>query len=102
MVIQLNLFKDSVPVPAIASAGAAGCCSDEMHPDYSPVVSDDFCGERFSDMCHRAGFDSIMELIKPCLKCSYNGLCDSDECAAYCFELDINDPYEDREDLYDF
>lgn len=102
MVVQLNMFNCSAPAPAVAGAGAPVRSAADKCTVAPSVVSGDFCGERFADMCRRADLGFMLDMFDPCLSCPYNGLCDSDECAVKCFRLDVSDPYEDSEELYDF
>lgn len=100
MVVQMDLFNGSAPVPASAGSGAADKCAADKCAAESSVVSNDFCGVMFADMCHRAGLESMMDMFDPCYSCCYHGLCDHDECAAHCYKLDVNDPCEDEESFY--
>ena len=42
----------------------------------------------FQEMAQRAGIVDAVACCDPCIKCRYNGLCDSDECAMKGFRLD--------------
>lgn len=42
----------------------------------------------FQEMAQRADIVDVVACCDPCIKCRYNGLCDSDECAMKGFRLD--------------
>lgn len=60
-------------------------------------VAPSFEGARdYEDAAMRAG---ILDLIlNPCAKCSYCGICDSDDCAMHLFDLDVDELISEEED----
>lgn len=45
--------------------------------------------EDFSQACLRAGFARGDIMTNPCHRCPFEGLCDSDDCAALLFNTDV-------------
>lgn len=37
-----------------------------------------------------AAFNRRVVPVDPCVKCRYRGMCDADDCAMPCFDLDVN------------
>ena len=37
-----------------------------------------------------AAFNRRVVPVDPCVKCRYRGMCDADDCAMHCFDLDVN------------
>lgn len=98
--IELSLWDDSLNVCAIPSTSAP--VGSEASP--APVCAgigkvgalvDSVCGldlsdeEDFSQACLRAGFARSDIFANPCHRCPFEGLCDSDGCAALLFNTDV-------------
>lgn len=77
MCVLLDLFSGAV-APAFAPDGASGV-SEPIQ-----VMTE----SEFGAACHRQGLDPICELLNPCYFCSFNDICDEDECGALCFDVD--------------
>ena len=86
-VIQLDLFGQSM------GADCAPAQIIEMIPARRPSgpaaakVRPAIC--EYSQPALRAGFDS--SIVSPCAQCPLKGLCDSDDCAMYLFDLDCDE-----------
>ena len=98
--VQLNLW-DFIP-ERVAASLASGLDGAEARPAivHSGIGSADTQGnsvcefdlsdeEDFSQACLRAGFARGDIMTNPCHRCPFEGLCDSDDCAALLFNTDV-------------
>lgn len=98
--VQLSLW-DFIP-ERVAASLASVPDSTEARPapggggiDKVGTLVDSVCGldlsdeEDFSQACLRAGFARSDIMANPCRRCPFEGLCDSDGCAALLFNTDV-------------
>lgn len=98
--VQLNLW-DCIPESVVASLASAPSGTEASPAPIGAGIGsadslvDSVCGldltdeEDFSQACLRAGFARGDIFADPCHRCPFEGLCDSDDCAALLFNTDV-------------
>lgn len=105
----LSLFSDAEMmgvVPGAADSSASVCVTDMVAGPNGSVPRTETQVQSFRVLSELAP-PQVVEvvarfgsewgnLLDPCVKCRYRGLCDSEECAMKCYPLDMNHAPKDR------